>query len=103
MARGGDEAAADRLASPPPLPEHARHVWNWFADLSATSRPAGAFSIARIPRLEIQAWERDEGVRLQRWERRAILTLDAEFCAAMAPKAKGKGGPSPDKQPVEEV
>lgn len=51
----------------------------------------------------MQAWERDEGIRLERWERRAILTLDAEFCAAMAPKAKGKGGTNGDGPAVEEV
>lgn len=44
--------------------------------------------ISRIPRTEIQAWERDEGVRLERWERRAILALDEAFIAAMTPKTK---------------
>jgi hypothetical protein len=43
-------------------------------------------SLCRIPRTEIQAWERDEGVCLHPWERRAILALDAAFVAAMSPK-----------------
>lgn len=32
---------------------------------------------ARISRLEIRLWEQDEAVRLERWERRAILAIDA--------------------------
>lgn len=44
--------------------------------------------VCRLPRTEIQAWERDEGVRLEPWERRAILALDAAFVAAMTPKSK---------------
>lgn len=31
----------------------------------------------RLSRLDIQAWERDEGVRLELWERRAILQIDS--------------------------
>jgi hypothetical protein len=41
--------------------------------------------------LEIQAWERDEGVRLEPWERRAILELDQEWLRVYAeaqPKPK---------------
>jgi hypothetical protein len=41
--------------------------------------------------LEIQAWERDEGVRLEPWERRAIMALDSEHVVTMSPPAKGKG------------
>lgn len=35
---------------------------------------------SRISRLEIQAWERDERP-LERWERQAIMALDAEQMA----------------------
>lgn len=45
----------------------------------------------RLTRLEIQAWERDEGIRLERWERRAILMIDSEHLRVMA-EAKPKGG-----------
>jgi hypothetical protein len=40
--------------------------------------------ISPISRLEIQAWEADEGVDLSPWERRTILRLDAAFRAASA-------------------
>lgn len=89
LARGGDEDAAERLANPPPLSPHALHVWNWFADITQT-RPSNGFGTMRMPREEIQAWERDEGIALEPWERRAILGLDTEYLVAMAPKAKGK-------------
>lgn len=32
---------------------------------------------SRLSRMEIQAWERDEGVKLEPWERRSIMRLDA--------------------------
>jgi hypothetical protein len=34
---------------------------------------------SRITRLEIQAWEDDEGIQLERWERRALLMVDAAW------------------------
>jgi hypothetical protein len=74
------------LANPPPLSPHVAHVWAWYADLCQT-RPSGGFGPSRLPRLEIQAWERDEGVRLEPWERRAIMRLDALHLSIMnAPK-----------------
>jgi hypothetical protein len=86
-ARQGGIESAWRLANPPPLPPHAAHVWRWFRDLAQT-RPNNGMSITRIPRTEIAQWERDEGISLERWERRAILELDAAFIAAMTPKKK---------------
>lgn len=78
-------ASAWRLANPPPLSPHAAYLWAWYCDLAQT-RAAGGFGPARISRLEIQAWERDEGVRLEPWERRAIMQLDAEHLRIMTAK-----------------
>jgi hypothetical protein len=38
--------------------------------------------------MEIQAWERDEGLRLERWERRALMALDAEHLLTLSAPAK---------------
>lgn len=40
--------------------------------------------LSPLPRTEIAQWEADEGVTLERWERRAILRIDATFREAMA-------------------
>jgi hypothetical protein len=60
----------------------------------SVARPSNGMSLSRVPRSEIAQWERDEGLCLERWERRALLQLDAAFCAAMAPASKSS---SPDK------
>lgn len=44
--------------------------------------------LCRLPRTEIAQWERDEGIALSPWQRRAILALDEAFVAAMTPKTK---------------
>lgn len=78
LAAAGDPEEIERLervAKPPYLTEH---IWRWFQDLSQ-SRQSGGMGVARLSRLEIQAWERDEGVGLRPWERRAIIQLDALF------------------------
>lgn len=79
--------SAWRLENPPPLSPYVVHVWRWFCDLAQT-RPINGMALARIPRTEIAQWERDEGVRLEPWERRAILALDAAYVATMTPKKK---------------
>ena len=66
-----------------PLPPLAAHVWAYFTDLSNT-RSGGGFGPSRLSRLEVQAWEQDECIRLERWERRAILALDAAFLATVS-------------------
>lgn len=85
----GDLDAEMRLANPPPLSPHVAHVWNAFAEIART-RQIGAMSLCRLTRLDVQMWERDEGIRLEPWERRAIFQLDDEWLAAMSPKEKGK-------------
>lgn len=64
------------------------HLWAWYADLCQT-RQGGGFGPSRLSRLEIQAWERDEGVQLEPWERRALMALDAEHLLTMTAPAKG--------------
>jgi hypothetical protein len=36
----------------------------------------------RMSRLEVQAWERDQGVSLMAWERRAIIAIDGAWVAS---------------------
>lgn len=67
----------DRVAAPP---AHTTHVWRWFQDISQTRQSFG-MGAGRLSRLEIQAWERDEGVSLRPWERAAIIKIDAAFVA----------------------
>ena len=81
LARSGDVEAEAELASIPKLHPLAAHVWTWFSDLNLT-RGSGGMGIARITRLEIRAWEEDEGHRLQPWERKAILSIDAAYVAS---------------------
>jgi hypothetical protein len=77
------------LDNPPPLSPHVAHLWAYYCDLAKT-RTVG-MAANRLTRLEIQAWERDEGVRLARWERRAIMAVDAEHLRIMA-ESSNKGG-----------
>lgn len=80
--QGGTSAAIEaawRLANPPPLPPLAAHVWPIFIDLCRT-RQSGGMAPSAITRHDIHAWERDERP-LERWERQAIMALDAEQMA----------------------
>jgi hypothetical protein len=62
------------------LPPTAAYLWAWWLDLCAT-RPMTGMGISPLSRVEIQAWEADEGVELTVWERRTLLRLDAAFRA----------------------
>lgn len=105
LSRGHDQQAADarhRLANPPPLPKHVRHVWRAFTDLCAT-RQVNGMALSPLSRMEIAQWERDEMTALEPWERRTILRLDQEFIAANTrsrTEAGGQDGGS--KAPIEE-
>jgi len=68
--------AANR--GPPPETEY---LWHHFLTLHAT-RPYSGEGPSRLTRLEIHAWQADEGVPLLHWERRAILAIDAAWVAA---------------------
>jgi len=70
------------------LPPLAAHVWTHFLDLRKTRQATDSGS-QRIPRVEIHAWERDEGVRLAPWERRAVMALDALELSILHKPAKG--------------
>ena len=88
LARQDDVEASHRLANPPPLHPLVAHIWTYYADLSQT-RQTGGMGPSRLSRLEIQAWERDEGVRLERWERRAVMAIDALHLSIMNAPDKG--------------
>jgi len=65
------------------MPPGARHVWQAWVEIAAT-RGSNGFGLLPLSRLEIHAWEADEGVSLDTWERRAIFKLDGAYRAAMA-------------------
>ena len=87
MAEQGDAEARAELDAAPPLPRHAAHLWDALIELNKTR--AVGIGPSPLTRLEIRQWEQDEGVSLDRWERRALLTLDRAWLAAQAPS---KGG-----------
>ncbi|MCC7267879.1 MAG: hypothetical protein IT546_11135 [Caulobacteraceae bacterium] len=96
MARQGDAEAISELEGAPKLPPLASHLWAIFLDLSATRQSTG-FGVGRITRHDIRIWEEDEGRQLDRWERRALLRLDAAYLKSMAESAKegsGQGQPA---------
>lgn len=78
----GDIEARWRLENPPVLPPLVAHLWAAYVDLAST-RTSG-MSPNRISRLDIQAWERDEMVTLERWERRALMAIDALHLSIIA-------------------
>jgi hypothetical protein len=69
-----------QLLDAPDCPPLALHVWGYFLDLNQT-RGSSGFGPSRLTRQDIQAWEIDEGVSLDRWERNAIMKLDATYIA----------------------
>ena len=90
LARQGDPEAIEKLDHGAALSPHVAHIWSYYCDLAQT-RTVG-MAANRLTRLEIQAWEQDEGIRLARWERRAIMAVDAEHLRIMAERADKKGG-----------
>jgi len=88
MARQGDPEAVQELADLPPLPPMAAHLWTAFLDLHGT-RSVG-MGASRLSRLEIHAWEQDEGQRLERWERRAVMAIDAAWVRIVTAETEKK-------------
>lgn len=82
----GDVESRWRLDNPPPLSPFVAYLWGSYVDLAAT-RTYG-MGPNRLTRLEIQAWEQDEAVSLDRWERRAIMALDTEQLRIIAESRK---------------
>lgn len=60
------------------MPPLAAHLWSYWLQLASTRQP-GANGPSRLTRAEIRLWEEDEGCPLDRWERRAVLALDAAW------------------------
>ena len=50
----------------------------------AATRGSSGFGLNPLSRLEVHAWEADEGISLDAWERRAIFKLDGIYRAVMA-------------------
>lgn len=78
QAEQGEPDAILELEALPPLPPHGAHLWQWWIELHA-SRPNNGMGLSPLSRQEIRLWEEDEGRQLLMWERRAILSLDAEW------------------------
>lgn len=90
LAKQGDPEAIQELADQPECPRHGAHLWSWFQDLHQTRTSAG-MGPSRLTRLEIHAWEQDEGLTLERWERRTIMQIDAawvQFALAETDKSR---------------
>jgi len=84
LARNGDADADAELYHGPRLPPLAAHVWGWWADIAQT-RGGSGFGPNPLTRVEVRAWEADEGVALDPWERRAIYRLDAAWRLSQQP------------------
>lgn len=87
MAEQGDPEAIAELEGLPKLPRHGAHLWRWWQDIGAT-RQSGGMGVSRLSRREIHEWEADEGQRLERWERRVILDIDAAWVASVSETLK---------------
>ncbi len=83
LARQGDPEAIHILASQPELPRLAAHLWEYWCDLGQT-RSTNGMSVCPLSRLEVQTWEKDEGIELASWERRAIFRIDALWMGSLA-------------------
>lgn len=79
------------LPTPPPL---AAHVWRYFRQIRSELSPNGV-APPKITRHDIHAWEQDEQISLQLWERRAIMELDLAYLASLA-EAQAKNKPKGD-------
>jgi hypothetical protein len=80
QARGGDIEAQWELDNQPECPPLAAHLWRHFLILDDT-RSSNGMAICRLTRREIREWQEDTGVVLDRWEREAIIAIDAAYCS----------------------
>jgi hypothetical protein len=87
LASQGDPEAIAELADQPDLPRFAERVWDAFLDLSATRQSAG-MGPSRITRFEVRLWEEDEAQPLDRWERRALMAIDAEWVRSVTEQTR---------------
>lgn len=82
MANGGDPEAIAELAAAASCPPRALYLWRYFLQISRTRQNSG-MGPSRLSRLDIRLWEADECVRLELWERRAIIDIDGMWVASM--------------------
>lgn len=88
MAERSGKTFAD-VAGLPPFPSGCELLWRDFMELSMT-RGSNGFSVARITWLEIDAYQRVNGIEFRPWEIEAIRRLDSAFME-QASKRKPKG------------
>jgi len=62
------------LATAPPLPQAAAHIWGWFCEARADA-PQGQRITAQV----LQSIEWATGARFELWERQALRRLDQLF------------------------
>ncbi len=79
---------APELRSLPVVPAAARHVWDWFQDLSV-ARGVGMQFMA-ITWADMRSYFALLGVRPQRWELAALRRLDSKYLESRAGHAKGR-------------
>jgi hypothetical protein len=79
------------LAEAPELPDGGSKVWADFQDLHKTRR-SGLNGPERIAFADLHSWQIVTRLRLELWEVRAILRLDAEFMASWFEAQKRNSG-----------
>lgn len=82
LADQGDTNAWVELNCLPPLSSAVEHIWRSWLDISST-RPTGGLSIMGLTRHDIHAYEQDEGISFEPWERRLIFRIDAVWRASV--------------------
>lgn len=70
------------LADGPVLPPECASLWSDFLDLHS-SRQAGQSGPARISFIDLDAWQRVTGAKLDAWEIDAIRGADSAFMASL--------------------
>ncbi len=71
------------LDDQPKCPPLGAHVWLWYADLGISRQSSGMGPLAFRPS-DILAWATGSGVRLRRWEFRALRLVDNDYLVAHA-------------------
>lgn len=77
------------LANGPTLPKGAKQLWDEFLQLHG-SRGSSGWGPQRITFVDIDAWQRVNGVTFEPWEISAIRKLDDIWLSEFAPKPKGE-------------
>lgn len=72
-----------RLADAPKLPKGLSALWGNFLELH-NARGSSGLGVNRITFNDIDAWQRVNGYRFERWEREAIRKADDAYLAHSA-------------------